>query len=412
MNFLEYLKLSLATFRTHKLRSFLTTLGIIIGVLTVIAVISLIQGLNKTVEKQIQSLGSNSIYIQKMSWGTGRIDFEEVRRRKDLTIEDAQAIAQLPSVYKVSPIRSQTIANVTYQTNKYKMADVIGSNPDIQYTANYSLAIGRFISEDDYRRAKKVCCIGQEIAENLFPNTDPIGKRLNILGHQFMVIGILAKKGSFLGESQDNVIILPLTAYEGIFKKPTGITAAFRGLSIIAIPPSSKEIEKAIDEIRELMRRRHRLRYDQPDDFGINTQETLRTIYRNITNVAFLVMIAVAAISLLVGGIGIMNIMLVAVAERTREIGLRKALGANNQTILFQFLLESSTLSFIGGVIGVASGLAIAKIVQIFAKIPAAAPFWTIILGFGFSVGVGIFFGIYPANRAAKLNPISALRYE
>ncbi|MEO0098850.1 MAG: ABC transporter permease [candidate division WOR-3 bacterium] len=412
MKFWEYLKLSFATFRTHKLRSFLTTLGIIIGVMTVIAIISLIQGLNRTVEQQIQSLGANSIYIQKVSWGTGRIDFEEIQKRRDLTLEDGYAIAQLPSVYKVSPLRSHILSSITYQGNKYKMAEIIGSNPDLQYTANYSVSIGRFLQDDDYKRARKVCCLGQEIAENLFPNTNPIGKRLNILGHPFLIIGILAKKGSFLGQTQDNVIIIPLTTYEQIFKKPTGSAAIFRGLSLVAIPRSGKEMEKAIDEIRELLRRRRRLRSDQPDDFGINTQETLRTIYRNITNVAFLVMIGVAGISLLVGGIGIMNIMLVAVAERTREIGLRKALGATNRIILFQFLLESSTLSFIGGVIGVIIGIGIAKLVQVFAKIPAAAPFWTIVLGFGFSVGVGIFFGIYPANRAAKLNPIAALRYE
>uniref|UniRef100_A0A7C3UV32 FtsX-like permease family protein n=1 Tax=candidate division WOR-3 bacterium TaxID=2052148 RepID=A0A7C3UV32_UNCW3 len=410
MNLIEYLKLAFDTFRTHKLRSFLTTLGIIIGVMTVISIISLIQGLNATVEKQIQSLGSNSIYIQKVSWGTGRIDFEEVRKRKDLTLDDAQAIASLPSVFKVSPLRSQNLSQITYEGNKYKMVEVIGSNSDLQFTANYSVAIGRFIQEDDYQRARKVCCIGSEIAENLFPNTDPIGKYLNLSGHRFTVVGILTKKGSFLGQTQDNVIIIPLTAFEQVFEKPTG--RVFEALSIIAIPRSARDLEKAIDEIRELLRRRRRLRYDQPDDFGINTQETLREIYKNITRVAFLVMIVVAGISLLVGGIGIMNIMLVAVAERTREIGLRKAVGASARAILFQFLIESLVLSLIGGGIGVASGLSIAKIVQMVAKIPAAAPFWTILLGFGFSVAVGIFFGIYPATRAAKLNPISALRYE
>jgi putative ABC transport system permease protein len=410
MNLIEYLKLAFDTFRTHKLRSFLTTLGIIIGVMTVISIISLIQGLNATVEKQIQSLGSNSIYIQKVSWGTGRIDFDEVRKRKDLTLDDAQAIASLPSVFKVSPLRSQNLSQITYEGNKYKMVEVIGSNSDLQFTANYSVAIGRFIQEDDYQRARKVCCIGSEIAENLFPNTDPIGKYLNLSGHRFTVVGILTKKGSFLGQTQDNVIIIPLTAFERVFEKPTG--RVFEALSIIAIPRSARDLEKAIDEIRELLRRRRRLRYDQPDDFGINTQETLREIYKNITRVAFLVMIVVAGISLLVGGIGIMNIMLVAVAERTREIGLRKAVGASARAILFQFLIESLVLSLIGGGIGVASGLSIAKIVQMVAKIPAAAPFWTILLGFGFSVAVGIFFGIYPATRAAKLNPISALRYE
>ncbi len=412
MKFLEYLKLALQTFRTHKLRSFLTTLGVIIGVLTVITIVSLIQGLNRTVERQIQSLGSNSIYIQKVAWGTGRIDFEEVRKRKDLTLEDAQAISQLPSIARVSPIRSQNLPSIAYRGNKYKLAEIIGSNSELQYTGNYSVAIGRFIQDDDYRRARKVCCLGQEITENLFPYEDPLGKSLTINGHKFTIIGILARKGAFFGQTQDNVIIIPLTTYERVFEKPTGFGAVFGGLSIIALPKSEKFLEKAIDEIRELLRRRRRLGYDKPDDFGINTQETLRTIYRNITNVAFLVMIAVAAISLLVGGIGIMNIMLVAVVERTREIGLRKALGATNREILLQFLTESSTLSLIGGGIGVIGGILLAKLISLLTKLSAAAPIWTIILGFLFSVGIGIFFGIYPATRAAKLNPISALRYE
>jgi putative ABC transport system permease protein len=178
------------------------------------------------------------------------------------------------------------------------------------------------------------------------------------------------------------------------------------------MPRRGVDTDKAIDAVRELMRRRHGLGYDKPDDFSINTQDTLRDIYRNITRVAYIVMIAVAAISLLVGGIGIMNIMLVAVAERTREIGLRKALGATNSVVLWQFLLEAVLLAIFGGAVGIAIGLGIAKIIEIAAHLKAAAPLWTILLGFGFSAGVGIFFGIYPASRAAKLNPIEALRYE
>jgi putative ABC transport system permease protein len=183
-------------------------------------------------------------------------------------------------------------------------------------------------------------------------------------------------------------------------------------IAVAAMPKRGVPIEKAIDEVRELMRRRHKLGYDKPDDFGISTQDTIRDIYRNITRVAYIVMIAVAAISLLVGGIGIMNIMLVAVAERTREIGLRKALGATNQDVLWQFLLEAVMLSLVGGAIGVALGLGIAKVVELAAHLKAAAPLWTILVGVGFSAGVGIFFGIYPASRAARLNPIQALRYE
>lgn len=413
MKIKETLRLSFETFLSHRLRSFLTILGIVIGVMTVIAILSLIQGLNASVESQIQSLGSNTIFIQKFSWGMGhQVDIDELRKRKDLTIEDAEAIAKLPAIAKVAPQKDREISTLTYRGNKVAGVEIIGSTPDLQYTANYGLEAGRFLNQEDHRRRNRVCAIGGYIVDNLFPYDDPIGKHLNIQGHKFLIIGVLARKGSFFGQTQDNIIIIPLTTFEKIFPKPAGFAVVFRSLTIQVMPKSGKKIEEAIDQIREVLRRRRGLGYDKPDDFGINTQETLRQIYKNITNIAFIVVIAVAAISLVVGGIGIMNIMLVSVTERTREIGLRKAIGASSRDILNQFLYEAVVLSLIGGSIGIGLGLGIAKIVSIVSPLKAAAPFWTIILGFGFSAGVGIFFGIYPANRAAKLNPIEALRYE
>jgi putative ABC transport system permease protein len=397
---------------THRMRSFLTILGIVIGVMTIIAILSLIQGLNITVERQIQSLGSNTIFVQKYSWGTGRMDIDEIAKRKDLTIEDAWAIAKLPAVAKVAPLKSTSLTSLTYQGRTVKQIEVIGSIPDLQYTANYTVDIGRFINDEDYQRRQYVCCIGWYLVDNLFPNEEPIGKFLLINNKRILVIGILGRKGSFFGQTQDNIIIMPLSSYEKIFPKPTGYMAIFQSLNIQVLPKDAKHLELAIDQIREMMRRRRGLSYDQPDDFGINTQESLREIYQNITRVAFIVMIGVAAISLLVGGIGIMNIMLVAVAERTKEIGLRKAIGASTRMILYQFLLEAVILSTIGGIVGVTLGISIGKLVSVLTPLPAAAPLWTIILGIGFSSAVGIFFGIYPANRAAQLDPIQALRYE
>ncbi|MEO0114982.1 MAG: ABC transporter permease [candidate division WOR-3 bacterium] len=413
MKFRETLLLSFETFRSHRLRSFLTILGIVIGVMTVITILSLIQGLNASVESQIQSLGSNTIFVQKFSWGMGsRFDIDELRKRKELTLEDAEAIAKLPAVAKVAPQKDYEVSTLTYRGNKVTRVEVIGSTPDLQYTANYSVEAGRFFNQEDHRRKNRVCVIGGYIVDNLFPYEDPIGKQLNIQGHKVLIIGILARKGSFFGQTQDNVIIMPLTTFEKIFPKPTGFAAVFRSLTIQVMPKSGKKVDEAIDQIREVLRRRRGLGYDKPDDFGINTQETLRQIYKNITNIAFIVVIAVATISLVVGGIGIMNIMLVSVTERTREIGLRKAIGASSRDILNQFLYEAVSLSVIGGGIGIALGIGIAKIISLISPLKAAAPFWTIILGFGFSAGVGIFFGIYPANRASKLNPIEALRYE
>lgn len=403
---------SFSILRTNRLRSFLTVLGIVIGVMTIIAILSLIQGMNKSVENQIQSLGSNTIFIQRFSWAAGRMDFSEIAKRREITLDDAWAIAKLPAVDKVAPQKSTEIASLNYLGKTAKQVEVTGSTPDLQYTTNYTIESGRFINQEDYNRKQHVCCIGGYIVDNLFPYEDPVGKYLNINGKRSLIIGVLGRKGSFFGQSQDNIIIIPLTTYEKIFPKPTGNQAIFRGLTIQVLPKSSNQLESAIDQIRELMRRRRGLGYDKPDDFGINTQESLREIYNNITKIAFIVMIGVAAISLLVGGIGIMNIMLVAVSERTKEIGLRKAVGASTRNILYQFLFEAVMLSMLGGIIGTLLGLSIGKIVSAVSPLQASAPVWTILLGIGFSAAVGIFFGIYPANRAAQLNPIDALRYE
>jgi putative ABC transport system permease protein len=411
MSLLDLIRVSLSNFRTHKLRAFLTVLGIVIGVMTVISILSLIQGMNDSVEKQIQSLGSNTILVAKASFGMGRLDIEEVSKRKDLTLEDADAIALLPAVTKVSPTKSRQLGSVTYRGRKATQVEVDGTNADYEHVGNYPVESGRFITRDDYLHRAYVCVIGGYIVDNLFPNEDPIGKQLNLGTGRFLIVGVLARKGSFLGQSQDIVIIVPYTTFELTFPKQVGFGGLF-GMTIQVMARSTKEIEVAVDQIREVMRRRRGLTYDKPDNFGINTQDTIRNIYKSITGVAFIVMIAVAAISLLVGGIGIMNIMLVSVTERTKEIGLRKAIGASSRNILYQFLTEAVILSGIGGLIGVALGLGIAGVVSAVSPLKAAAPIWTVLLGFGFSAAVGIFFGIYPANRAARLNPIQALRYE
>ncbi len=412
MSFWELFKLALNTFRTNRLRSFLTTLGIIIGVMTVIAIVSLIQGLNYEVEHQIASLGSNVIYLQKVNWGMGRIDWDEINRRPELTLDDALALLRLPVVRRVAPLRSRTLNRLNYRNRKATNIEMAGVTPVYATVANYGIETGRFITSEDSMHKRMVCVIGGYIVDNLFPDEEPLGKKLVIEGKTFTVVGTLVRKGSFLGQSQDNVIFIPLSTFEKRFPAPTGFGLLAHSLSILIEPQPGVGVEKAIDAVRELMRRRHGLTYDKPDDFGINTQETLRQIYRNITRVAFIVMIAVAGISLLVGGIGIMNIMLVAVAERTREIGLRKALGATTRDILYQFLLESVLLALAGGAVGILLGIGIAKIVELTAHLRAAAPLWTILSGFGFSATVGIFFGIYPASRAARLDPITALRYE
>ena len=406
--------LSFQTFRTHRLRSFLTTLGIIIGVTTVIAILSLIEGLNRSVAQQVQSIGSDLIFLAKYPMVvTGPRNVEEIATRPDLTPDDAEAISMLPSVDVAIPEISQRMNKVKYKDKEVAQTNVIGSDENFATVNNRFVESGRDFTEDDVLHRRSVGIIGSYVASNLFPDESPVGKELSIRGHRIKIIGVFKEKGAFLGQSMDNFVAVPYTLHEKILPqdRTSLVGRAFFGYSV-DIKPKDGKIEKAIDEVRDLMRRRHGLTFDKEDDFEIGTQQMLMEIYQNITRVGFIAIVAIAAISLVVGGIGIMNIMLVSVAERTREIGIRKAVGASNQNILFQFLTESIILALIGGIIGIIFGLVLARIISVVSPLKAAVSFWMVLLGFGFSAAVGIFFGIYPARRAATLNPIEALRYE
>jgi len=409
----EIITLSFQTFRSHRMRSFLTMLGIIIGVSTVIAILSLIDGLNRSVASQINSLGSNTITVAKFQYGMGRADFEQIQRRRDLTMDDAEAIKKLPSVRLVAPMLANNDINwLYYRQNKVNNVEVIGCTPEFYEVNNYTVISGRPLNADDVQRRRMVCVIGDYIVENLFPNEAPIGKELNVRGRSLKIIGIMEKKGSFFGQSLDNNIDVPITVIRKIFPRPQGFGRVFQSMTIGVLPRDPKKTEQTMDDIRELLRRRRGLTLDKPDDFGLNTQQMLMTLFQNLTRVGFIAIVAIAGISLLVGGIGIMNIMLVSVAERTREIGIRKAVGASNQNILLQFLIESIVLALIGGIIGIAIGILLAFLISAISPLKAGVSLWMIALGFGFSAAVGIFFGIYPARKASTLNPIEALRYE
>lgn len=411
----EIIGLAVQTFKSHRMRSFLTTLGIIIGVTTVIAILSLIEGLNQSVANQIRSIGSDLIFVTKYSMvRIGPPNFEDIAKRPDLTPDDALALKQLPSVVTAVPTIEQNFTKLKYKDKEVAMTSIEGSTEDFSKVHNYIVEIGRDLNADDILHKRNVGIIGSYVAKNLFGDESPIGKDLNIGAHRIKIIGVYKEKGSFLGQSMDNLITIPYPFYEKIFptRRRTSIyERAFGGYTISVMPKSGK-VEEAMDEIRELMRRRHSLRLDQNDDFELGTQQMLFEIYQNITRVGFVAIIAIAAISLIVGGIGIMNIMLVSVAERTREIGIRKAVGASNQNILLQFITESVVLSLVGGVIGIILGMLLAWLISAVSPLKAAVAPWIIILGFGFSSAVGIFFGIYPARKAASLNPIEALRYE
>jgi len=404
--FREALLIGMQSLFANKLRSFLTLLGVVIGVMTVVGMMSIIEGLNDSMAKQIGEMGTNVIYIQKFpAVRFGPLD-PEIRKRKDLIIDDAKAIEEsCPSVLNAAPEMSQH-ANVKYGDQKIDDLEVYGGDWTTFVIESLNIDLGRAITEEDILTSSYVCILGSEPKDSLFSIEDPIGKYVRINGVAFKVIGVTEKKGEFLGESMDNYIFIPYTTFSKIFgKEHTHVS-----ISVQAV--SKEKIPDAISEVESVLRRRRGVSPEKDNDFEIITQDSLMELYNKITGSAFVVMIGVAAVSLLVGGIGIMNIMLIGVAERTREIGIRKAVGAKKNDILLQFLLESATLSFTGGVIGILLGIGIAFLIAALSTLTAAVPVWSIVMGFTFSVGVGLFFGMYPAYKASILDPIKALHYE
>ena len=416
MNFFSLLRLSVNSLRHHKSRSVLTALGIIIGVTTVIAILSLLEGLNRTIDQEFSALGTNTIYVQKMEFniGSGRPrDFEEIAKRAELTMEDAEAIGRLPTVRAAVPTIENDVGTLTRGTYEADDCGLVGIAEGGDLTGNWVVLDGRFITPDDRQRRNMVCVIGSYVAENLFGDGEkPVGQTLDVDGHRYRVVGVLEEKGASFGRPQDNKVFIPISTSLKYYPIPEGRRAIFHGLEIEVLPNEGVPVETALEDVEEVLRLRRGLRYYEDNDFGLNTQESMLSSLNTITSILWMVMVGVASISLVVGGIGIMNIMLVSVAERTREIGIRKAVGARDRDVLIQFLLESITLSAFGGVIGIVLGLGVAGLVTALSSLDAAVVWWTIALGFGFSATVGIVFGIYPARKASRLNPIEAIRYE
>ena len=400
----------------HKLRSALTVLGIVIGVTTVISMVSIIEGFNNSVVKNFQSFGATLVQFQKYDprFGPGERD-ESERQRKNLTYEDALALkAQAPSMLAVSPER-YTFAgdggvsiDTTYEGKEAQPDGLIGTTDDYPIANNHFVGEGRFFNEGDVRRSAQVTVVGHSIAEALFPRADPIGKWVTITGRKYMVVGVMEKQGSTMFESTDSHIYLPLTTFDSNYPS----VKKERGVNIATIPKKPEWVDRIVEEGTAILRTRRKVPFNKPNDFGIMTPDKLIGNFKAITGGVTLAMLFISSIALLVGGVGVMNIMLVSVTERTREIGLRKAIGAVRRDIVQQFLIEAMTLSAIGGVIGISLGLGIAWIVRAMELLPTTTPLWSIVVGFVVSVSIGLFFGIYPAYKAAKLDPVEALRYE
>ena len=417
--FLENVRFAKTAILGHKLRTSLTVLGIVIGVATVIAMVSMVEGFNRGVAESFESFGATLVQFQRFDPqfgpGNGRRD-EEQRLRKPLTYEDAMALrAGARSIRSVSPERywfpsprAGEIPLITF-AGREATPDTVGGVTAAYLDANAKqVAEGRFINEADERRAADVVVIGWSIADALFPFQDPLGKRVILNGRRYTVIGVLEEQGSTGFESTDAHVMLPFFTFDRAFP---WVERDF-GVNIATVPKSPDLVDEVIEEGTNLLRLRRGLRFDQPNDFGILTPDKLIGNLRAVTDGISATMVLIASIALLVGGVGVMNIMLVSVTERTREIGLRKALGAVRQDILVQFLIEASALALLGGAIGVAIGVGIAVLVRNVSPLDTATPLWSILVGLAVSISVGLVFGIFPAWRAAKLDPIEALRYE
>ena len=411
----ENVRFALLAVRAHKLRASLTVLGIVVGVATVIAMVSIVTGFNNNMIRNFQSFGATLVQFQKYEMRFGHDRRPETERlRKDLTYEDAVALkAMIPEMRAVSPERYlwNSDIRVRYRDSETTTPTVAGVTADYPLANNHYADVGRFITETDFEHAAEVAVIGDDVRRALFAREDPLGKAIELNGRKYAVIGILEKKPGFMGGSNNNFVLITFSAFDRQFpfiKNSHGDT-----IHIATVPYTPEQVPIIIEKGRELLRTRRHVRFDQPDDFALFLPDKLIESFQGITNGITGAMVFIASIALLIGGVGVMNIMLVSVTERTREIGVRKAVGAYRRDIILQFLTEATTLSLLGGAIGVVLGIAVPSAVKrVFEALPAETPVWAVLVGLLVSVSVGIFFGLYPAVKASRLDPIEALRYE
>jgi putative ABC transport system permease protein len=405
----EIIGMGIKSIFSNKMRSALTTVGVFIGVATIISMVSVIEGMNNSFKQSIENMGSSLIFVFKFEPGVrlGRMP-AKLRNRKPLKVEDADVIDKLPSIQAASPFLTYIPdKKITYRGEVIREAIVRGTNYKFPKIWSINIADGRYFTDSEVRAGVKVCLIGYKIVETLFPNINPIGKKILIGNRRYTVIGMLEQEENsiFGGEGFNNNIFIPYTTLMKYYPYKDWVY-------LLAKPKTPELKDTAIDEITEILRIRRKVKPNEDNNFSVFTQETYGKIYKQITGAAFFVMILISGISLLVGGIGVMNIMIVTVKERTREIGIRKAIGAKNKDILWQFLIEAITLTITGGIAGLLFGWLFSIIIKSSTSLPATMNLWSVIMGFSMAVFTGLFFGIFPAMKAAKLPPIEALRYE
>jgi putative ABC transport system permease protein len=406
MYFLESVKLALDTLRSHKLRSFLTLLGVIISVTTLIAVVSVIEGMNRYIGERVANLGSNSVTITRFGVITSAKAWLEAQKRRTITMEDYDWIRENLKLAQDAAAGSGTRADVRGGNQSLQDVTIRGVTPNMVNIGQEQVDFGRYITESDYQRRGNVAFVGKDVTDQLFPGLNPLDKEITFKGQTFTIIGVAKPLGTVFGMSQDNFVIVPLTNFLKLFQ------TRFTSVNIVVQARRVDLMPETEDEGRMLMRVRRHLKYNDKDDFGIVTSDTIMTLWKNLTGVIASVAVGVTSIFLVVGGIVIMNIMLASVSERTMEIGIRKSLGARRRDILLQFLVEAATLSTLGGVIGVLTAWLGTRVMSALTPIPSALPMPAVFTAVTISAAVGLFFGLYPANKAARLDPIVALRAE
>jgi putative ABC transport system permease protein len=413
----ENVRMGLDTLWQHKLRSFLTVLGVVIGTMTVIVIAAFVSGIDQRVAKEIESFGTNSIYIYRFDPGFNFNPSAEERMRKPLTYEDAVAIGtDCPSVAYSAAFMSPVDffggpfterVYVRYRDIEMKNAAVQGASPSYFKMGVTNLAEGRYFTDEENALHANVIVIGNDVANTLFPYSKALDQTVSINGRLYRIIGVLAERDIFLIGAED-----PNNENKAVYMPYLTLRKLYPDVddNFVMAQAHPGKMEAAVEEIRELLRRRRKVAYGAKDNFGISTSDQILTQFSAITGGIFALMVAISSVGLLIGGIGVMNIMLVSVTERTREIGVRKAMGARRKDIVAQFLIEAGTLTGLGGILGIVVGSGLALLIQ--TLMPTYIPLWAPIVGFAVSVGLGVIFGLWPAWKAARLNPIDALRYE
>ncbi len=407
------LRFAMGAILEYKLRSALTILGIVVGVTTVMAMVAIVAGFNNNIIGNLQAFGANRIEFQKYEdrFGPGGPQGDEARRRRNLTVEDAEALRQALPEATVATLVGYTDAVIHVKNGNLEANGpyVLGADEFYPTGTAYNIGRGRYFTPEEVRRSALVIVLGAEVSEAIFPKQDPIGKDVTVDGLRYNVVGVLEKKGAQFGWSPDNKVVLP----HGSFERQFGFVVRTDGVNLNVVPNRTEDLEAVIEKSVAVLRARRKVPFNKPNDFAVVTPDQLISQFRAITGGVTGAMVFVALISLLIGGVGVMNIMLISVTQRTREIGVRRAVGAMRRDVIGQFLIEAVALSTIGGALGVALGLLISAAVKaVVPALPTAIPLWSPLLGLLVSMGVGVVFGAYPAVKASRLDPIEALRWE